>query len=574
MVTKKNIMVEMPDGIKLATDVFLPEGGSGTYPTVHVRTPYIKDNILDRIFEDIPASERPFDIQGYTDNGYAFVIQDCRGTGKSEGLYRPWLGDAEDGYELVEWIAAQEWSTGKIGAIGSSNHGSVQLLTASMRPPHLDCIVPMGTSNAMPFFENGILNLAGSSIWYIQQAFNSAQRGGMSEDRFRRMKIKLDRIMENMDEQFYWLPLKDVPFANVDEVDMELFFNEFLEYLDQPAHWTKIHNPADILNIDIPIMFIANWYDHLARNVFDMYKILKNHGTPKTQENLHLYIGPWRRYNGIEGTDEGLWDNKKSLFDVTIGWFDYWLKGEKNSFERSEPVFLHTMGDVSWRFEKSWPLPDTNFTKYYFDSEKGANSVNGDGVLTLNMPSAGYDEFVYDPANPVETRSGVVINPNDSLRQSQNDVEQREDVLVYSTPVLTDSVEVTGPVKVRLWASTSAVDTDFTAKLVDVKPDGETYNLIDGIIRAKFKNGVDSCELLIPGAVYEYEINMGAVGIVFKKGHRIRVEIASSNFPKHDRNMNTGHKIGVDKEGIIARQKVFHDNMHPSYIELPIIPKN
>ena len=173
--------------------------------------------------------------------------------------------------------------------------------------------------------------------------------------------------------------------------------------------------------------------------------------------------------------------------------------------------------------------------------------------------------------HPVETRTGIVIHPGDSLRQSQESVEIRDDVLVYSTPVLKRAVEVTGPVRAHIWASSSAVDTDFTAKLVDVKPNGETYALTEGIIRARFKNGVDQPELLIPGAVYEYEIRMGATGMVFEAGHRIRLEISSSNFPKHDRNMNTGHKIGVDRNGIIAQQQIFHDKQHPSYLLLPLI---
>ena len=573
MKTLKNIMVKMPDGVKLATDIFLPGDGSGKYPTIHIRTPYVKKNSIDRLFnKEISPAEKTIDVFMYLEKGYAIAIQDCRGTGDSEGLYKPWLGDAEDGYEFVEWMAKQSWSNGKIGAIGSSNHGAVQLLTASMKPPHLTCIVPMGTSAGMPFFENGILNLAGTSIWYIQQAMNSAERGGMSAERMATMKAKFDKIKENMDEQFSWLPLKDIPFANVSEVDMELFFHEFLEYLDQPSHWTKIHNPANLQSIDVPTLLLTNWYDHLAKNVFDIYKTLKHHGTPTTQENLHLYVGPWRKYKGIDGTDEGLWDNGRNLSEVVLGWFDYWLKGIKNDFEKKPKIFLHTMGDVKWKYSESWPLPETKFTKYYLDSKKGANSINGDGKLTLIKPLSGVDKFDYDPMNPIETRSGVVINPNDSLRQSQEDVEKRIDNLIYSTGVLEEDVEITGPVTGHIWASSSAIDTDFTAKLVNVLPDGSTYNLVEGIIRAKFRNGLESPELLVSGAIYEYVINMSGVGIVFKKGHKIRIEIASSNFPKHDRNMNTGNKIGVDKEGVVAHQTIYHDEQHPSYISMPVIP--
>lgn len=567
----KDIMVEMPDGVRLATDVFLPGDGKGKYPIIHVRCPYVKENVEKEIGAEIPAAEKQFNIEKYIENGYGFAIQDCRGTGKSEGLYKPWLGDAEDGYQFVEWIAQQKWCSGKIGAIGPSNFGAVQLLTASMRPPHLTCIVPVGTSRSLPFFENGILNLAGTSIWYIQQAFNSAVRSGMDKERFGRMKEKLDKIMANMEEQYNWLPLREIPLANVEEVDMELFFHEFLEYLDQPAHWAHINNPVNILNINVPVLLVTNWYDHLAKNTFELYKILKNYGTPTVQKNLRLYVGPWRRYPGVEGTSEGLWDNGRTLFDVTLGWFDYWLKGKENGFMESPPVFLHTMGKVNWKFCDSWPLPNTSYVKYYFASEKGANSVHGDGRLTEIKPETGFDSFIYDPMNPVPTRCGIVINPKDSLRQNQIDVEVRGDVLVYSTEQLSEDIEVIGPVKAHIWASTSAVDTDFTCKLVDVLPNGEPYNVIEGIVRARYRNGVENCELLIPGAIYEYEINLGATGIVFRKGHRIRVEIASSNFPKYDRNMNTGNKTGTDTKGITAYQRIYHDEKHPSHILLPVI---
>ena len=569
----KDIMVPMPDGVRLATDVFLPDEEGKAYPVIHVRCPYVKDNLDKNEFdENVPDEAKGFSIKKFVEQGYAFTIQDCRGTGKSEGMYKPWIGDAEDGYEYVEWIYRQEWCSGKIGSLGPSNYGSVQLLTASMRPPHLTCIVPMGTDCAMPFFKNGILQLGGSSIWYIQQAYNSAVRGGMDPERFQRMDEKFRKIRENMDEQYNWLPLREVPFANVEEVDMELFFHEFMEHLDDSAHWTGIHNPCDIININVPVLFITNWYDHLAPNVFDMYRTMKNHGTPFVQENLRLYIGPWRKYAGIEGTSEGLWDHGRTLFDVVIDWFDYWLKGKPNGMMERPPVFLHTMGKVEWGYRSSWPLEEAVPVRYFLSSSKGANSVRGDGCLSEKMPENGKDEFDYDPMHPVQSRTGLVIHPGDSLRQSQAVVEEREDVLVYSTDVLENELTVIGRIKAHIWASTSAVDTDFTAKLVDVLPDGETYSLCEGIVRGHVKNGLDKPELLIPGAVYEYDIEMSATGMVFGKGHRIRLEIASSNFPKHDRNMNTGHPCGVDKEGIIAHQTVYHDAQHPSFLELPVVP--
>ena len=323
----------------------------------------------------------------------------------------------------------------------------------------------------------------------------------------------------------------------------------------------------------MPILFITNWYDHLAHNVFRMYKTIKDHGTPRAQKEVRLYIGPWREYEGIEGTDKGLWGDDKPLSAILIDWFDYWLKGIENRFATDLPVYLHTLGRVEWRYEPSWPLPNTRFTKFYLSSKNGANSVRGDGRLTAELPreTKAYDEYIYDPANPVPTRSGIVINPADKLRQNQIDVEKREDVLVFTSEPFEEDTEITGPVEAHIWASTSAVDTDFTVRLTDVHPDGTSYNLCEGIVRARFRYGVDKPALLCPGAIYEYRIEMSAVGMVFRKGHSVRLQVSSSNFPKHDRNMNTGNKVGVDAKGIVATQRIYHDAAHPSYVLLPLI---
>jgi len=561
-------MVPMRDGVCLSTDVYLPENAEEKIPAVFVRLPYRKDMYFQ--------GQNGAIAKAFYDSGYAFVIQDCRGSGDSEGYYKPWTHDAEDGYDTIEWIAAQDWCSGKVGMYGASNLGSVQLLAASECPPHLTAIAPMGTSDAMPFFENGILNQAAVTIWYTQQAMNFSTREGVEESKKKRLAKEFENILANMEEQYLYTPMKDAPFCNVEGVDMERFYQEYLEYLDTPSHWMDLKSPCTIVNIDIPILFVTNWYDHLAHNVFRMYKTIKDHGTPRAQKEVRLYIGPWREYEGIEGTDKGLWGNDKPLSSILIDWFDYWLKGIDNRIATDLPIYLHTMGKVAWRYEPSWPLPNTRFTEYYLSSQKGANSFRGDGRLTTNAPSCtkAYDEYIYDPANPVPTRSGIVINPSDKLRQDQTDVEKRDDVLVFTTDPLEENTEITGPVTAHIWASTSAVDTDFTARLTDVHPDGTSYNICEGIIRAKFRNGVDKCELLKPGAVYEYRIEMSATGMIFSKGHSIRLQIASSNFPKNDRNMNTGNKVGVDAEGIAATQRIFHDCAHPSHIILPVIKES
>lgn len=565
----RDIMSPARDGVLLAVDVYMPDEG-GPFPTIAVRTPYEKSRWEQqhRYGKEYQNPER------FVAAGYAVAVQDCRGTGNSQGKYFPWRDDAADGYDFIEWIAGQEWSTGKIGAMGSSNLGSVQFQYASECPPHLTTICPCGTSNHVPFFRHGIMNLAGASIWYLQQADRAVKRPDLAPETREILQKRIDDIKADMDKQYRWLPLKDVPLAHMEETGIQPFYNEWLSHAGEPWYWTDMKLPAPIRNIKVPVLLLTFWYDHLAKDILDAYHELKNHGTRIVQDNLHLYIGPWRKYPGIESGETDEWDNGRTQTDILIEWFDYWLKGIMTPIMEKPPVFYHTMGEVKYYYGETWPLPQTKFTPYYFASEKGANSADGDGRLQMEIPTDGkaFDEYDYDPADPVPCRSGIVISPGDSLRQSQEVVECRNDVLVYSTDVLEKNVTVVGPIEVNLWAASSAMDTDFTAKLVDVREDGSTYNITEGIIRCRFREGLDRAKPLIPGAIYCYQINMGGTGMVFQKGHKIRVEIASNNFPKHDRNMNTGHAIGEDAEGIVAHQTIYHDADHPSYIMLPIQP--
>jgi hypothetical protein len=258
-----------------------------------------------------------------------------------------------------------------------------------------------------------------------------------------------------------------------------------------------------------------------------------------------------------------------------IRWFDYWLKGIKNGIMEEPPVRIFVMGDNVWRNENEWPLARTEYTPYYFHSGGQANSRSGDGILNTRKPvEEETDNFLYDPRNPVPTQAGAGRAIEHVFEaHEQGAVEDRIDVLVYTTPVLESDVEVTGPVALKLFAASSAVDTDFTGKLVDVWPDGKAYNVVDGIVRARYRKSVSKPELIKPGTIYEYTIDMRYTSIVFKAGHSIRVEISSSNFARWDRNLNTGKPIGQDSEIKVALQTIFHDNQYPSCIILPVIPK-
>jgi putative CocE/NonD family hydrolase len=298
-------------------------------------------------------------------------------------------------------------------------------------------------------------------------------------------------------------------------------------------------------------------------------------GSDLARKNQKLLIGPWIHELELQNIIGELDFGKASsgdFIDVTgmhIRWFDYWLKGIDNGVMDEPPVRIFIMGDNVWRDENEWPLARTRYTKYYFHSGGQSNSSFGNGVLNTGLPNEEQpDVYLYDPRNPVSTNP-----PGQQWLFDQQDLEKRADILVYTSAPLETNLEVTGPIQIKLWAASSAVDTDFTGKLVDVWPNGKAYNLVDGIIRARYRLSVSEPKLIEPGRVYEYTINLGNTSNLFKVGHKIRVEISSSNFPRYDRNLNTGHPIGQDAEINMALQTIYHDRKYPSYIVLPIIPR-
>ncbi len=574
MIVRKNIDVPMRDGTILRADVYLPDD-SGPFPIVLMRTPYEKEVI------DATDYLKP---EHYVKVGYAVVVQDCRGTGKSEGQYIPWIGDAEDGYDTVEWSAVQPWSTGKVGMLGPSNLGGVQLLAAAMRPPHLVCISPAGTSPGFPFIRDGVMDLGGTSIWFMQQALTTTSRANVSAEELANLRKRIEVLSSEIEKHIKTIPLKNIALAHLEGIMMDNFYLEFIENLDDAGHWTFLHNPVNTRAIEIPTLLVVHWYDHLQKQMFMLYHDMKTFNVPGAKDNLYLYVGPWRSYSGIVGfdqedcppdKDQPIWYEGKCLSDITIDWFDYWLKGKDGSFDTTKHVYVKLLRDVNQgRHEDSWPVPTTKFVKYYLASGGSANSLHGDGKLLpeIQGSTSGHDSYIYNPMDPTPTKSGLVISPGDSLRQDQTVVEMRQDVLVYTTNILTEPLEILGPVSARIWAKTDCVDTDFVVKLIEVDSDGTPYNLIEGMVRARFRNGWDKPELLIPDAIYEYKIELGGIGIRLDAGHALRIEIASSNFPKWDRNLNSGKALGLDCDVKIAHQTVYHDTEHPSHIILPTIP--
>ena len=563
----------MRDGTILYADVYRP-ADEAKHPVVLTRLPYGKGSGM------VGGYMNPL---RFVRAGYAVVIQDIRGTGASEGEFYPRVAEMDDGYDTVEWAAVQPWSDGNVGMYGMSHLGFTQWAAAVTRPPHLKTICPMATQAGARPFNHGALRLNHILTWASIFPLSELGRKKVSPEKARSLRKRIIDYTNNINDLYWVLPLKDVPSVGISK-EMGLdpyFYADYLEHNDDRDFWKKSCSPADYEDVDVPALHICGWYDILTDDVIDSYVGMKARaGSPLARSNQKLILGPWIHTTEMQSVsgdlDFGLESsgNAADITGVHIRWFDRWLKGIDNGIMEEPRVRIFTMGENKWRNECDWPLPNTVYTPYYFHSAGNANSRCGDGALTTLPPEEEpADAYMYNPRDPVPAKpggpgTGVIMGAYDF-----QEIELRKDMLVYSTPPLINDIEVTGTVKVKLFASSSASDTDFVGKLVDVYPDGRAYNLVDGIVRARYRKTEWHAELIEPGKVYEYTLELGATSNLFQAGHRIRLEIASSSFPKWDRNPNTGHKFGQDAEMESAAQKVFHNAVYPSHVLLPVIPE-
>jgi putative CocE/NonD family hydrolase len=386
-----------------------------------------------------------------------------------------------------------------------------------------------------------------------------------------------------MRDVFFYLPLRELPYIR----GIAPYFFDWLAHPDHDAYWEAIRIESRYEQVQVPSLNVGGWYDiFLGGTIRNYLGMRARGGSAAAREGSRLLVGAWQ-HTLPPGSLVGVHDFGMRSADAVsplrydfhapiFRWFDHWLKGEANGVDDDPPVRFFAMGAGEWREVSDWPPPGVRLTDYFLSSGGQANSLRGDGVLTNAAPGEEpHDSYVYDPDAPVPTRGGQLCCYPNSLPSGafdQREVEQRPDVLVYSTPPLEQALEVTGPVRVVLWAASSATDTDFTAKLVDVAPDGYARNLTDGIVRARYREGTARKELIEPNRIYEYAIDLWATSNVFLAGHRIRLEIASSNFPRFDRNPNTGHPFGVDADLQTATQTIYHDAARPSRIVLPVVP--
>lgn len=541
--------VPMRDGVTLSADVYLPAAreNEDRWPVVLTRTPYVK------------ANERTTETgKSFAGQGYVFVAMDVRGRGDSDGEFTPYVNDGQDGYDAIEWCAAQPWSDGNVGTLGASYNGCIQWLTAVLQPPHLRAMIVL-VPPSDPFVENPTgVHSPMDLCWQHYVAGRTLHP--MSQ-------VDWARIYETL------------PLIEMDERAGRRSrpWREDLAHPRLDDYWAPRRYQNQFERVNVPVLHISGWYDdEQIGTPLNFAGMTARGATPAVRASQRLLMGPWGHAVNTVAKLGDVDFGSQALIDLQgeeMRWFDRWLKGTEGA-EPQAPVRIFVMGRNEWRNEREWPLARTRWTPYYLHSGGHANSRFGNGALSTEPPAPGApsDTYRYDPARPVpfitEPTSSQIGGPDDYAA-----VERRDDVLVYVTEPLAEELEVTGPILVDLYAASAARDTDFTAKLVDVWPNGFVQRLSDGIVRARFRDGMEHPTLIEPGRIYHYQIDCWNTSRVFKPGHRVGLEVSSSAFPKYARNLNSGADLAAETEMVVAEQTVFADAEHSSAIILPVIPR-
>jgi len=555
---QRNVAAKMRDGVTLRADIYRPIA-EGTFPVLLERTPYDKTNGTEF---GMKAAAR----------GYVFVIQDTRGRYASDGEFYTFKNETNDGYDTVEWAAALPYANGKVGMVGGSYVGATQFLAAVARPPHLSGIAPYVTASN---YHDGWTYQGGA----FEQWFNQSWSSGLAENTLFRAAGKTSNAMNYKDG----LPLTDYPMFIVPDLKaLAPYYRDWLAHPNYDEYWKQLSIEERYSQIQVPVFNIAAWYDIFLGGSLRNYQLLKTKaGSDAARTGQKLLVGIGGHAGGWEREEIGAVNfGKNAPFDgdeAVLQWYDHLLKGEQNAMASSKPVRIFVMGKNVWRDEDDWPLARAKATKYFLHSSGGANSVRGNGTLDTKSPdSEPKDSYLYDPANPVPTIGGPLCCDPTHLKPGpfdQTTAEARNDVLVYSTPAFTNDLEVTGPVTLELYVGTSAVDTDFTAKLVDVWPNGFAQNLTEGILRLRYRSSQEKPDLAKPGEIYRIAVDLWATSNVFLAGHKLRLEISSSNFPRFDRNLNTGEDQATGTKMLKATNAIYHDKEHPSALVLPVVPE-
>ncbi|MGI6725352.1 MAG: CocE/NonD family hydrolase [Christensenellales bacterium] len=561
-----NVPITTRDGVTLYADVYRPNNNK-PYPAVINRTPYLKDGVAP-----LAGYFRANLMAGC---GYNVVIQDVRGTGHSEGICDPAGHQDEDGYDTIEAIAEMPWCDGNVAMMGESYHGFSQLACARANPPHLKAICPFMTSwTKFPaIYDFGVFSpvLYG---WIIGRALDRLKY--FPDQYSPEAVVKMQSF--NMNEQVAWLPMKDMPAGNVEGVPELQFHKDLLANIDNKDYLRFIGRVEGFEETTVPTLNLTGWNDFLRdKTIYNYTQFRDRGGSEACRKGSKLIIGPWAHGDRLEGWIEGTYYGPEGSGDdygVTeklVQWFDHWCKGIETDFTSGAPIKLFVMGSNIWRDEYEWPLARTKFTDFYLHSGGKANTLHGDGTLSVTpAEEEPADYYDYDPMDPCPSGTN---ESQKMIMQNQALIQRRNDVLVYTTPTFTEETEITGPIHTIIYASTSARDTDFCARVSVVRKDGTVYKLGSLLVRGRYRNG-EKPEAMIPGKIYKFEIKAANTSIILQPGEAIRLDVTSSLFPDADRNLNTFGRVGYEAEGIIAHQTIYHDRHHPSRLILPVIPKS
>lgn len=546
---KLNVPVRMRDGITLAANVFLPQR-LGRYPVLVDRTPYGKSGGT--------KSEGVY----FAQHGYAVVIEDTRGRYDSDGGWYAFSHEADDGQATIVWAARQPWSNGKVVTIGASYNAMDQWLAATRDNPALVAMITgfcpsdLYRTGAYP---GGAFKLGVFLPWSVATG---------------RHVLGEEMGLIDWPEVVRHLPvIMDGTAAGYEQV----FYRDWLDHPARDAYWQALGWGSVFKKLNIPVFLYGGWYDLFQQGTIEDFLKIDHESGPAARAGERLVEGPWG--HGLYGPKIGDVDfGKKIVVDLQakeLRWLDHYVRGIANGAGLDSRVDVYVMGRNKWELQPDWPPAGAEPVRYFLHSSGEANTLQGNGSLSLSPPGEEEpDRFEYNPANPVPAHGGgnsPRLIPGIWGVMDQRPVEERRDVLVYTTPPLSQDMEAAGTIEVHLFASSSTRDTDWTAKLVDVAPDGFAMNLTDGILRARYRDSFARPEFLTPGRVYDFKIEAGYTDDVFLEGHRIRLEISSSNFPTFSRNTNTGNEPEKDTRFVKAEQAVYHDGSHASYLQLPLI---
>lgn len=566
IVTEYSVRIPLPDGVHLAADVIRPRDAE-PLPALLLVTPYDRTRLRRTALS-------------WARRDYAVVTVDARGTFASEGEYVPYLNEGRDAYAVQEWLGEQVWCNGNVGMWGKSYPAFTEVFSATHGSPHLKAIVPISAQAdnfSNPWYTDGALHQA--------LAYRGALLLGGRID-----QIDVDAI--NWNALLMRLPLETA----LEEVGLASeFVSDVLRHSTYDDFWRRISVRERYTEMEVPALHVSGWYDDNVHDTIENFVNMREHSRSEHARRWqHLILGPWGHDNAqiapFLAAGE-MWDGRYGDVDfgdaarldmeaIHFRWYDRLLKGVENGLDREDPIRIFVMGENVWRSEKEWPIERAQPTSIYLHSRQSARSRFGDGRLDSDLPlEETPDVYRYDPRNPVPTYGGNQcctgeLTPNGPLDQRAK--QTRQDVLVYTTVPLESDTEVTGAITLRLFFSTDVTDTDFFAAVTDVHPDGRAILVAEGLLRARFRTSLEEPSLLVPGTTYEVEIPFWETSNVFRKGHRIRLHLTSSNFPRYARNLNSGQRLGqaTDKDVKVATIRVLHDAAHPSALTLPVIPRS